>query len=254
MRRFIHSASRLVLPAETPSGLDTNGRRLFLGAAAATSLYFVTPGRFAEELTPTVKMTEGPFFPDKLPLDTDNDLIILNDELTPAVGEIVHLTGRILSRTGQPLRNTLVEIWQVDNRGSYLHSQGDGGKGRDGNFQGYGRFLTDLEGRYYFRTIKPVNYIVGNTFRTPHIHLKVSRGETELLATQLMIRGEADNERDGLLQAIGDPKLRETVLADFVPLPDSKIGELKAGFDVVIGRTLEEMEDHTLAPRDRRSG
>src|SRR5689334_14757126 len=89
-------------------------------------------------------LTEGPFYPDHLPLDTDNDLLIINDSITPAVGEVTHLSGRILDVGGEPVRNALVEIWQVDGRGSYLHSRGlnrETGK-RDGNFQGYGRFCT----------------------------------------------------------------------------------------------------------------
>ena len=65
-------------------------RRAFLGAMGAA--FFTTRGLFAEQLLATPPQTEGPFYPDKLPLDTDNDLIILNDGLTPAVGEIAHLT------------------------------------------------------------------------------------------------------------------------------------------------------------------
>ena len=80
------------------------------------------PGAFAEELIRTPRQTEGPFYPDHLPLDTDNDLIIVNDSLTPASGEITHLSGRILDGRGDPIRNALVEIWQVDNNGVYLHS------------------------------------------------------------------------------------------------------------------------------------
>src|SRR5688572_22002636 len=98
-------------------------RRLFLSAAAATAAYFTTPGLFADELVATVRQTEGPFFPDKMPLDTDNDLLILNDAMTPAVGEITHLTGRVLDIRGNPLRNAVVEIWQCDSQGAYLHSQ-----------------------------------------------------------------------------------------------------------------------------------
>ncbi|HYV27675.1 MAG TPA: intradiol ring-cleavage dioxygenase, partial [Candidatus Eisenbacteria bacterium] len=59
-------------------------------------LLFSVPGAFAEELMRTPRQTEGPFYPDKLPLDTDNDLILVNDSITPAVGEITHLSGRIL--------------------------------------------------------------------------------------------------------------------------------------------------------------
>src|SRR5436305_13654108 len=92
-------------------------RRTFLGGLAAGSAALFVPGAFAEELLRTPAQTEGPFYPDHLPLDTDNDLIIVNDAITPAVGEITHLSGRILDARGQPLRNALVEIWQVDNNG-----------------------------------------------------------------------------------------------------------------------------------------
>src|SRR5439155_990945 len=74
---------------------------LALGAAA-----FTTPGLFADQLLPTPPMTEWPFYPDKLPLDTDNDLIIVNNSLTPAVGDITHLTGRILDRTRSPVKES----------------------------------------------------------------------------------------------------------------------------------------------------
>src|SRR2546421_5375137 len=96
-------------------------RRLFLATAGAA--LFTTRGAFADELVRTPKQTEGPFYPDRLPLDTDNDLIVVNDATTPAVGAVTHLTGRILDAKGDPVRNALVEIWQVDNKGAYIHSQ-----------------------------------------------------------------------------------------------------------------------------------
>src|SRR5213075_2178228 len=99
----------------------SSSRRAFLRRAAFASALFTVPGAFAEELVRTPKQTEGPFYPDHLPLDTDNDLIIVNDGITPAVGEITHLSGRILDMKGQPIRNALVEIWQVDSKGVYLH-------------------------------------------------------------------------------------------------------------------------------------
>ena len=71
-----------------------------------------------------------------MPLDTDNDLLIVNDGITPAVGEITHLSGAILDAKGDPIRNALVEIWQVDNNGVYLHSGSDNDTARDKNFQG----------------------------------------------------------------------------------------------------------------------
>src|SRR3954470_21558737 len=135
-----------------------SNRRLFLGAMAFGTASFTTRGVFAEALTRTPEQTEGPFYPDKLPLDTDNDLLIVNEKITPAVGEVTHLTGRILGPNGDPIRNALVEIWQCDNNGVYLHSGSDGGDKRDKNFQGFGRFMTGPDGAYYFRTIKPVAY------------------------------------------------------------------------------------------------
>src|SRR6266436_5223026 len=98
-------------------------RRRFLRSLSLSAALFTVPGAFAEELVRTPRQTEGPFYPDHLPLDTDNDLIIVNDGLTPAVGEITHLTGRILDADGQPIRNALVEIWQVDGKAVYLHTQ-----------------------------------------------------------------------------------------------------------------------------------
>lgn len=211
-------------------------RRLFLSTTACGLAYFSTPGLFAEELIRTPAQTEGPFYPDKFPLDTDNDLIVLNDKLTPAVGTITHLTGRVLNAKGQPLRNAVVEIWQCDANGAYLHSGSGNGDKRDGNFQGFGRFLTGSTGEYYFRTIKPVPY----PGRTPHIHFQIRKGEQKLLTTQCYIKGEAANEKDGVLRGIRDEKAKASVMVDFTPVANSKIGELAANFDIVLGMTPAE--------------
>src|SRR5687767_930438 len=96
-------------------------RRNFFRGLGLAALYFSTRGAFADELALTPPQTEGPFYPDKLPLDTDNDLLVINDELTPAVGAITWLSGRVLDRRGEPIRNAMVEIWQCDNNGAYLH-------------------------------------------------------------------------------------------------------------------------------------
>jgi protocatechuate 3,4-dioxygenase beta subunit len=205
-------------------------RGLAFGAAALSA-----PGALAEALTLTPSSTEGPFYPDHLPLDTDNDLIVINDALTSAVGEITHLGGRILDANGQPLRNAVVEIWQVDGNGVYLHSQ-SAGERRDANFQGYGRFLTGSTGEYYFRTVKPVPY----PGRTPHIHFAISRGGKRVLTTQMYVKGEPGNERDGIYRGLRDERQRESVTIDFAPLPDSKAGELAAKFDIVLGLTPAE--------------
>src|SRR5512147_2989902 len=114
-----------------------SSRRLFLGTMAAA--FFTNRGLFAEELMRTPAQTEGPFYPNKLPLDTDNDLLIINDNITPAVGEVTHLTGKVLDAKGNPLKNAVVEIWQCDANEVYLHTKDSAGKKdkQDKNFQGF---------------------------------------------------------------------------------------------------------------------
>lgn len=164
-------------------------------------------------------------------------MLIVNDTVTPAVGEITHLSGRILDARGQPIRNALVEIWQVDSRGFYLHMGSPNREARDSNFQGFGRFLTGSSGEYYFRTIKPVPYSDGRFRRAPHIHFAVGVKGQERLTTQLYVKGHPQNETDSILQGIRDPRARASVLADFTPIPGSPIGELAARFDIVLGFT-----------------
>jgi len=216
-------------------------RRQFLQHAAFVTAAFTVRGAFAEMLLPTPRMTEGPFYPDKLPLDLDNDLIRINDSITPAVGEIAHLTGRVLSASGEPIRNATVEIWQCDANAVYLHTRDSGPKAsqQDKHFQGFGRFETAASGEYRFRTIKPVPY-PGRP--APHIHIKVKQGDRELLTSQFMIRGHEGNARDGVFSGLRDIIDRELVLVDFKPIKDSKIGELAANFDIVIGRTPDERQ------------
>jgi protocatechuate 3,4-dioxygenase beta subunit len=222
-------------------------RRRFLSQIGMTAAAFAAAGplgaeALAEELTVTPQLTEGPFYPDKMPLDTDNDLLIVNDSVTPATGEITHLSGRILSASGGPIRNAYVETWQVDHSGIYLNTRDRNHGDRDQNFQGYGRFLTDVKGQYYFRTIKPVQY----PGRCPHIHIAISQNGRRIYTTQIMIKGNPQNQRDGVFRGVRDEAGRNAIQADFVPLPDSKIGELTANFDVVMGFTPEDRHDEPI--------
>lgn len=210
-------------------------RRDILLSAGVTAALFSRRGALADELVRTPAQTEGPYYPDKLPLDTDNDLLVLNDSLTPAVGEITWLSGRILSRTGQPIRNALIEIWQCDANGSYIHTRDANKEKHDQNFQGFGRFLTGSSGEYVFRTIKPVPY----PGRTPHIHVAIKLKGKKELVTQCYIQGHPGNEKDGIWRRVGDEPARAAVTIPFVPLKGSRAAELAARFDVVMGITPE---------------
>lgn len=221
-------------------------KRRFLQGATAYATAFTVPGVFAQSLETTRLTGDGPFYPDKMPLDTDNDLLIINDVITPAVGEITHLTGRILAASGAPVRNAFIEIWQADMEGSYIHADGRNNGKIDSNFQGYGRFLTDAEGRYYFRTIKPVSYTLAGQFRAPHIHVAVSKAGERIMATQALVQGHPDNARDLLRTRFPAPGALETLMVEYRPLPGSALGELTANFDIVLGRTAQELDDGTI--------
>ena len=117
----------------THTELDRIHRRQFLGsmatgaaAFAGASAFFSVRGTFAEELVRTPRQTEGPFYPDKLPLDTDNDLLIINDAHHPGRRRGHSPDRPDPRRRGNPLRNALVEIWQVDNNGAYIHTKDPG--------------------------------------------------------------------------------------------------------------------------------
>jgi protocatechuate 3,4-dioxygenase beta subunit len=138
-----------------------------------------------------------------------------------------------LDARGEPIRNAVVEIWQVDHNGSYLHTKGALPVGRDTNFQGFGRFLTGSSGEYYFRTIKPVPY----PGRTPHIHFAIKMKGRDKFTTQCYIKGDPHNEKDGVLRDIKDARQKASVIIPFTPVKDSRIGELAARFDIVMGYT-----------------
>ena len=208
-----------------------------MGAIGAS--FFAGRALLGQDLFPTPGLTEGPFFPDRLPLDTDNDLIVIKDGDPSAVGEVTHLTGRLLDPAGSPIRDALIEIWQCDANAVYLHTADSGGKQdqQDKHFQGYGKFTTTKDGEYRFRTIKPVPY-PGRP--SPHIHFKVTRGGRDLLTSQIFIAGHEGNDRDGVFRGLRDPIERELVMTEFAPMKESKTGELAARFDIILGLTPAE--------------
>lgn len=147
---------------------------------------------------------EGPFYPttDMRFDDIDNNLVKVSSEIKQAGGEIVQLKGRVLDQQGKPIKSARVEIWQCDANGHYLH-RGDYDVSRsDKFFQGFGHDITDAEGHYSFRTIKPVPY----SGRTPHIHLKVWVVGNDALTTQLYLPDHPGNARDWLYQQVPKDK------------------------------------------------
>lgn len=208
-------------------------RRQFLKWAAiggAAGTLFSVRGAFAQELVRTPPQTEGPYYPVQLPLDRDNDLLIVNDNITPAVGDIVEISGRVLTPSGNPVRNATVEIWQADNTGAYLHPNSMGYRTRDLNFQGYGQFETASDGEYRFRTIKPGLY----TGRTRHIHFKIRSAGRQDLTTQCYFQGEPQNASDNVLRRIRTERERNSVIVALAPVAGSRVAASSGRFDIVL--------------------
>ncbi len=93
--------------------------------------------------------------------------------------------------------------------------------------------------------------------RAPHIHFAVSKSGERVLTTQALVKGHAANENDMIVRQLRDPAARESLMVDYRPLQGSKLGELQANFDLVLGRTAEEIDDGgvgRLAPAQRRGG
>lgn len=234
-----------------PVHIGIDRRRLLRGLLLTTG-GIITSSIYAEALTLTPRATEGPYYPDHLPLDQDNDLLQISGDKTGALGTTASFGGRLLNRDGRPVENAVIELWQADNNGCYIHSRGvQRGKERDAHFQGYGKIETNAKGEYRFRTIIPGLY----TGRTRHWHIAVQQGGRRMLTTQLYIAGEAGNDRDGVLRSMGTETQRLSVIREFKPVSAGS-AELVATWDIVLGGTPEEPEARRQGgrpPRERGS-
>lgn len=204
-------------------------RRRFLARSAAAVAVAALPWRAdAAALAPTVPQSLGPYYPSERPAEADNDLVSVRGAKGAAKGELALLSGVITDTDGKPLANARVEIWQCDANGRYHHPRDMSSAPLDPNFQGYGEMMTDAQGAYRFRTIKPVPY----PGRAPHIHVRVSARGYATIVTQLYVKGEPQNDRDGLLQSVRDPEARAKLIVPFDKAPDG--AALTAKFDVVL--------------------
>ncbi len=184
------------------------------------------PGTLLAALSATPDANEGPFYPVRLPKDSDADLLRVDGAVRRAGGEVLHLAGRVLESNGRAVAGARVEIWQCESKGIYLHP-GDGrNASRDTGFQGFGHALADRAGRFKFRTIAPVPY----PGRTPHIHVKVLDGWRDLLTTQLYRAGHPQNESDFLFRRMTEPEQRRVSMR-----LRTRGGEFETDIDLVVG-------------------
>ena len=138
-----------------------------------------------------------------------------------ALGQLMTVSGRVTDEDGVPIAGALIEIWQANASGKYIHQWDRHQAPLDPNFIGQGRILTDAEGSYRFRTIKPGGYPVAESdwwWRPPHIHFSIfGVSWMDRFITQVFFPGEPLNQTDLLLNAIPDPEARERVM--FEPQP-----------------------------------
>jgi protocatechuate 3,4-dioxygenase beta subunit len=211
--------------------LHPGRRSLLIGAAVTSASVMIPTSLVSAELVPTPGQTEGPFYPVEFPPDMDNDLVRVTGQAARALGQVIHVSGRVLDIRGQPKRGSMVEIWQCDASGIYRHPRAAGQGRIDHAFQGYGRTQVDEQGRYRFRTIRPVPY----PGRTPHIHFAVHVPGQGRLVTQMYIEGEPLNARDGVLNSIRDPHARRSVIIPLAGGQAPEPGALHGRFDLVVG-------------------
>jgi protocatechuate 3,4-dioxygenase beta subunit len=154
----------------------------------------------------TPAQQEGPYYPVEKPADHDNDLVQLSGATALPAGQILEFGGTVYDAGGYPLEGAVVEIWQTDASGVYLHPNDPGTENRDRNFQFYGEALTGPNGVYEFRTIVPGLYEP----RPRHIHVKVKRDGQELLTTQFYFAGEINLQGpDALMLLDAQPDVDE---------------------------------------------
>lgn len=212
-------------------------RRRFFNSMALASAGFTLPGYLAEALTLTPQQTQGPYYPlaDDIPLDKDNDLIQINNNLSPASGVVTYVSGRVLDSSANPIPGALVELWHADANGVYTYFAGAGrNPAADPNFAGFGQFLTGANGGYRFRTIRPGLY----PGRARHFHWGITiPGRLSRFTSQTYWSGEPGNAGDGALNSITNAEQKASVILDFAPVPGTTTGEEQATWDIVMGLT-----------------
>jgi protocatechuate 3,4-dioxygenase beta subunit len=147
----------------------------------------------------------------------DNDLT--RQHAAEPIGERITVFGRVMDTEGKPLRDTLVEIWQANAAGRYLHRWDRWPAPLDPNFSGAGRCVTDSEGRYRFTSIKPGPYPWGNHYnawRPAHIHFSLmGRAFVQRLVTQMYFPGDPFFPYDPIFNSVADERARERMISCF---------------------------------------
>ena len=177
-----------------------------------------------------------------------NDFDLTKQHAGEPIGERIVVSGRVLDANGRPVPHTLVEVWQANAAGRYLHKNDQHDAPIDPNFTGAGRTLTDAEGRYRFVTIRPGAYPWGNhpnAWRPAHIHFSLfGRAFTQRLVTQMYFPGDPLFPYDPIMKSVQTPEIRDRLTARFDLDSTVDSWALAYEWDIVLrGRDATPMED-----------
>ena len=184
----------------------------------------------------TLTERSGPVFGQNAvgPLDAD----LTAQHAGAPLGERILVHGRVLDEDARPVRNALVEVWQANAAGRYRHKIDQHDAPLDENFSGAGRTLTDADGYYEFKTIKPGAYPWGNHFnawRPAHIHFSLfGAGILSRLVTQMYFPGDSLHALDPIFNSIEDPQARERMISSFDIERTQPAYALAYHFDIVL--------------------
>jgi protocatechuate 3,4-dioxygenase beta subunit len=177
-----------------------------------------SPQRALLSLDGTISEITGPVFGHGMIGELDNDL--LHNYAKPgesAIGERIIVHGQVLDERGRPQTGVLVEFWQANAGGRYRHKKESYLAAIDPNFGGCGRAITDEEGRYYFRTVRPGAYPWPNgvnDWRPAHIHFSVfGHGFSQRLITQMYFEGDPMIWKCPIVSTIPDKAAIEQLIA-----------------------------------------
>jgi protocatechuate 3,4-dioxygenase beta subunit len=193
-------------------------RREVLQSALVSGAALVLPRvALAQQCTETPHQDEGPFYLNGYdrtkPVTHQNDLTVVPGGTGAPEGQILRITGKVVDAECRPVKGAMVEIWQANARGRYVHVADPNPAPKDPNFLGFGEAITDERGVYTFKTIKPGAYPVpGGWIRPPHVHFKVHGGFFHMMTTQMYFAGEEHNQKDFLLNSISKADQKRLVI------------------------------------------
>jgi protocatechuate 3,4-dioxygenase, beta subunit len=218
-----------------PGPFQPDRRTILKTAALVAAAGIVTPIESVlaqSKLRRTPDQILGPFYPITNKLERVEDLTHVAGGTGRAKGQLLDVTGHVLTTGGEPVTGARIEIWQANAAGRYAHPDDTNPAPLDPNFLGYTVLTTGADGSYRFKTIKPGAYPAGpNTVRPPHIHFDLS-GTHDRLVTQMYFEGDPYNEKDRFLQSVLRP---EALMVKLRPATGSSDADsMVAIFDIVI--------------------